>query len=56
MVQKKYLLIWLTIWIELNLKFMLRLLFGGGINEQFLRPDIHFSTIWPKEIPEIVNG
>lgn len=26
-------------------------LFGGGINEQFLHPDIHYCTIWPKEIP-----
>lgn len=26
-------------------------LFGGGVNEQFLKPDIHFRAIWPKEIP-----
>lgn len=26
-------------------------LFGGGINEQFLRPDIHYRSIWPKKIP-----
>lgn len=26
-------------------------LFGGGINEQFLAPHIHFNTIFPKEIP-----
>lgn len=26
-------------------------LFGGGINEQFLKPDIHFRTVFPKEIP-----
>lgn len=26
-------------------------LFGGGINEQFLKPDIHFHTVWTKEIP-----
>ena len=25
-------------------------LFGGGINEQFLNPDIHFRTIWKKEV------
>lgn len=25
-------------------------LFGGGINEQFLDPDIHFYTVWKKEI------
>lgn len=26
-------------------------LFGGGVNEQFLKPDIHFRAVWPKEIP-----
>ena len=26
-------------------------LFGGGVNEQFLKPDIHFHTVFPKEIP-----
>ena len=26
-------------------------LFGGGINEQFLKPNIHFHTVWAKEIP-----
>lgn len=26
-------------------------LFGGGINEQFLAPDIHFRTVFQKEIP-----
>lgn len=26
-------------------------LFGGGVNEQFLAPDIHFRTVFPKEIP-----
>ncbi|MDO4453080.1 MAG: glycosyltransferase [Eubacteriales bacterium] len=26
-------------------------LFGGGVNEQFLKPDIHFRSIWQKEIP-----
>ncbi|MGN1168015.1 MAG: glycosyltransferase [Lachnospiraceae bacterium] len=25
-------------------------LFGGGVNEQFLKPDIHFRAIWPKEV------
>lgn len=25
-------------------------LFGGGVNEQFLNPDIHFHAVWPKEI------
>ena len=26
-------------------------LFGGGVNEQFLKPDIHFRVVWPKEVP-----
>lgn len=26
-------------------------LFGGGVNEQFLAPDIHFKTVFPKGIP-----
>lgn len=26
-------------------------LFGGGVNEQFLKPDIKFHAVWPKEIP-----
>lgn len=26
-------------------------LFGGGVNEQFLKSDIHFHTVFPKEIP-----
>lgn len=26
-------------------------LFGGGINEQFLAPDIHFHAVFPKEVP-----
>lgn len=26
-------------------------LFGGGVNEQFLNPNIHFSTVFPKMIP-----
>lgn len=26
-------------------------LFGGGINEQFLAPDIHFRAVFPKEVP-----
>lgn len=26
-------------------------LFGGGVNEQFLAPDIHFDTVFPKEFP-----
>lgn len=26
-------------------------LFGGGVNEQFLAPHIHFQTIWPKAFP-----
>lgn len=26
-------------------------LFGGGVNEQFLKPDIHFNVVFPKEIP-----
>ena len=26
-------------------------LFGGGVNEQFLKPDIHFHAVFPKEIP-----
>ena len=26
-------------------------MFGGGVNEQFLKPDIHYKSIWPKAIP-----
>ncbi|MGN0478595.1 MAG: glycosyltransferase [Hominenteromicrobium sp.] len=26
-------------------------LFGGGVNEQFLAPDIHFRAVFPKEMP-----
>lgn len=26
-------------------------LFGGGVNEQFLSPDIHFRAVFPKEVP-----
>lgn len=26
-------------------------LFGGGVNEQFLAPDIHFRAVFPREIP-----
>lgn len=26
-------------------------LFGGGVNEQFLAPDIHFDFVFPKEFP-----
>ena len=26
-------------------------LFGGGVNEQFLKPHIQFQTVWPKEVP-----
>lgn len=26
-------------------------LFGGGVNEQFLKPDIHFHAVFPREIP-----
>lgn len=26
-------------------------LFGGGVNEQFLKPDIHYKTIFPKAFP-----
>ncbi len=26
-------------------------LFGGGVNEQFLRSDIKFNSVWSKEIP-----
>lgn len=26
-------------------------LFGGGINEQFLRPEIHYRTVFPRIIP-----
>ena len=31
--------------------FQLRLYLGGGINEQFLKRDIHYKTIWKKEFP-----
>lgn len=26
-------------------------LFGGGVNEQFLKPDIHYRTVWAKKVP-----
>ena len=26
-------------------------LFGGGVNEQFLKPDIHYRAVFPKEVP-----
>lgn len=26
-------------------------LFGGGVNEQFLKQDIHFHVVFPKEVP-----
>lgn len=26
-------------------------LFGGGVNEQFLKPDIHFHAVFPREVP-----
>ena len=26
-------------------------LFGGGVNEQSLAPDIHFRAVWPKALP-----
>lgn len=26
-------------------------LFGGGVNEQFLAPDIHFCAVFPREVP-----
>ena len=26
-------------------------LFGGGINEQFLKPDIHYHAVFPREFP-----
>ena len=26
-------------------------LFGGGVNEQFLAPNIHFRAVFPKEVP-----
>ena len=26
-------------------------LFGGGVNEQFLAPDIHFNVVFPKKLP-----
>ena len=26
-------------------------LFGGGVNEQYLKSDIHFHAIWAKEVP-----
>lgn len=29
----------------------LTVLFGGGVNEQFLSPDIHFRAVFPKEVP-----
>lgn len=29
----------------------LTVLFGGGVNEQFLKPDIHFNAVFPREFP-----
>ena len=26
-------------------------LFGGGVNEQFLKPDIHYRAVFPKAVP-----
>ncbi len=26
-------------------------LFGGGVNEPFLKPDVHFQSVWPREVP-----
>ena len=26
-------------------------LFGGGVNEQFLSPEVHYKAIWPKPFP-----
>lgn len=26
-------------------------LFAGGVNEQFLKPDIHFHAVWKKKVP-----
>ncbi len=26
-------------------------LFGGGVNEQFLKPDVHFRAVFPKAVP-----
>lgn len=26
-------------------------LFGGGVNEQFLKPDVHLRAVFPKEVP-----
>lgn len=26
-------------------------LFGGGVNEQFLKSDVHYRTVWPKGVP-----
>ncbi|MGN0774047.1 MAG: glycosyltransferase [Candidatus Ventricola sp.] len=26
-------------------------LFGGGVNEQFLKPDIHYKAVFPKDFP-----
>ena len=26
-------------------------LFGGGVNEQFLAPDVHFHAVFPREVP-----
>lgn len=26
-------------------------LFGGGVNERFLKSDVHYRTVWPKEVP-----
>lgn len=26
-------------------------LFGGGVNEQFLKPDVHYHAVFPKSFP-----
>lgn len=34
-----------------NFDISVTALFGGGVNEQFLKPDIHFHAVFSKEVP-----
>lgn len=36
---------------RLKFDISVTVLFGGGVNEQFLAPDIHFRAVFPKEVP-----
>lgn len=36
---------------RLKFDISVTVLFGGGVNEQFLKPDIHFHAVFPREVP-----